>query len=57
MSITRGDKVEGNFGIYDQKLALEWIQRNIKVNGCEIMNTCPIFKNYTTFKKPCTLPF
>lgn len=32
MSITHADnKIEGNFGIYDQKLALEWVQRNIKV--------------------------
>ncbi|KAI6210836.1 Hydrolase [Aphelenchoides besseyi] len=30
MSINHGDRLEGNFGIYDQKLALEWVQRNIK---------------------------
>uniref|UniRef100_A0A914Y6W7 Carboxylesterase type B domain-containing protein n=1 Tax=Panagrolaimus superbus TaxID=310955 RepID=A0A914Y6W7_9BILA len=31
MSIKHSDgRVEGNFGIYDIKLALEWIQRNIK---------------------------
>lgn len=30
MSIEYDDHVEGNFGIWDQKLALEWIQRNIK---------------------------
>uniref|UniRef100_A0AC35TNQ4 COesterase domain-containing protein n=1 Tax=Rhabditophanes sp. KR3021 TaxID=114890 RepID=A0AC35TNQ4_9BILA len=30
MSINYGDHVEGNFGIYDMKLALEWIQANIK---------------------------
>ena len=30
MSVNRGDRVEGNFGIWDMKLALEWIQRNMK---------------------------
>lgn len=30
MSVNYGDHVEGNFGIYDMKLALQWIQRNIK---------------------------
>jgi carboxylesterase type B len=30
MSITRDKKIEGNFGIYDMKLALEWVQRNIR---------------------------
>ena len=30
MSINRNGKVEGNFGIWDMKLALEWVQRNIK---------------------------
>uniref|UniRef100_A0A914BVG4 Carboxylesterase type B domain-containing protein n=1 Tax=Acrobeloides nanus TaxID=290746 RepID=A0A914BVG4_9BILA len=30
MSINYGDKIEGNFGIWDIKLSLEWIQRNIK---------------------------
>lgn len=30
MTIQYENRVEGNFGIWDQKLALEWIQRNIK---------------------------
>lgn len=30
MTIEYENRVEGNFGIWDQKLALEWIQRNIK---------------------------
>lgn len=37
ISITRGDKIEGNFGIYDQKLALEWVQRNIKVSNLNVI--------------------
>uniref|UniRef100_A0A7E4V895 COesterase domain-containing protein n=1 Tax=Panagrellus redivivus TaxID=6233 RepID=A0A7E4V895_PANRE len=30
MSINYGNRIEANFGIWDIKLALEWIQRNIK---------------------------
>ncbi|CEF69982.1 Carboxylesterase, type B domain-containing protein [Strongyloides ratti] len=30
MSINYGNYVEGNFGVYDMVLALEWIQQNIK---------------------------
>ena len=37
MSVNYGDRIEGNFGIYDIKLALEWLQRNAKVCQKEIL--------------------
>lgn len=33
MNYQNGDKLEGNFGIWDMVMALQWIQSNIKQVG------------------------
>lgn len=30
-----GDSIKGNFGVLDQRLALQWIQGNAKAFGCD----------------------